>query len=97
MGGNLIEYTTNGSGDFTSTGFARRKLGAKVEITVETQFTWERNTDYYHNLGEQFGVAFYNAWVVPEPSTIGVLLVFGGLTTVRRRRPSARRGSGSFW
>jgi hypothetical protein len=67
MHGNLIEYTTNGSGDFTSTGFARRMLGADVEITLETQFTWERNIDYYHNLGRQFGIAFYNAWVSRVP------------------------------
>jgi hypothetical protein len=67
MHGNLIEYTTTGSGDFTSTGFARRKLGAKVEITLETQFTWERNIDYYHNLGQQFGIAFFNSWVNRVP------------------------------
>jgi hypothetical protein len=87
MGGNLIEYTTTGSGDYTSTGFARRKLGAEVEITVETQFTWERNVDYYHNLGEQFGVAFYNSWV-PEPTTAALApLMVIGLSTRRRRRP----------
>ncbi|MEX2309724.1 MAG: M14-type cytosolic carboxypeptidase [Pirellulales bacterium] len=63
MDGNLIEYTTGGSGDFTTTGFARRRLNAAVEITLETQFTWERNVDYYHNLGKAFGVAFYNSWV----------------------------------
>jgi hypothetical protein len=67
MDGNLIEYTTSGSGAFTSTGFARRILGADVEITLETQFTWERNIDYYHNLGEQFGVAFFNSWVTRVP------------------------------
>jgi hypothetical protein len=63
MDGNLIEYTTSGSGNYTTTGFARRVLDAEVEITVETQFTWERNVDYYHNLGKNFGIAFYNTWV----------------------------------
>ena len=52
MAPNLIEYTTSGSGSYTTTGFARRILNADVEITVETQFTWERNIDYYHNLCE---------------------------------------------
>ena len=52
----------SGGGSYTTAGFARRRLGAEVEITFETQFTWERNTDYYLNLGANFGVAFYNAW-----------------------------------
>jgi hypothetical protein len=86
MNGNLIEYTTSGSGDFTSTGFARRMLGAKTEITVETQFTWERNIDYYHNLGQNFGVAFYDAWL-PEPASSALCcLTLACLTTGRRRR-----------
>ncbi len=94
MGGNLIEYTTSGSGNFTSTGYARRVLGADVEITVETQFTWERNIDYYHNLGEQFGIAFYNSWV-PEPSSAVLMLVAGAALLSRRcdRRRSSNCGS----
>jgi len=52
----------SGGGSYTTAGFARRRLGAEVEITLETQFTWERNTDYYLNLGANFGIAFYNAW-----------------------------------
>jgi hypothetical protein len=86
MNGNLIEYTTTGSGDYTSTGFARRKLGAQTEITVETQFTWERNIDYYHNLGQNFGVAFYDAWV-PEPASSALgCFTLARLVTGRRRR-----------
>ena len=46
---NIFAYPS-GSGDFTTAGYARRRLGADVEITFETQFTWERNIDYYHNL-----------------------------------------------
>lgn len=87
MGGNLIEYTTGGSGSYTSTGFARRLLDAEVEITLETQFTWERNVDYYHGLGEAFGVAFYNTWVVvPEPGSAGVLGGMAGIGLLKRRR-----------
>lgn len=52
----------SGAGSYTTAGFARRMLGAEVEITFETQFTWERNTDYYLGLGANFGIAFYNAW-----------------------------------
>jgi hypothetical protein len=59
---NLLEYPSGG-GNFTTAGFARRLLNAEVEITIETQFTWERNVDYYHDLGKNFGVAFYQAWV----------------------------------
>lgn len=57
----------SGSGNYTTAGFARRLLDAEVEITFETQFTWERNTDYYLNLGKNFGVAFYNAWAPDLP------------------------------
>ncbi len=67
---NVLEYTS-GNGDYTTTGFARRILDTRpanvsprvVEVTLETQFTWERNVDYYHHLGELFGIAFYTAWV----------------------------------
>jgi hypothetical protein len=34
-----------------------------AEITLETAFSWERNVDYYHDLGEKVGIAFYEAWV----------------------------------
>ena len=53
----------SGNGSYTTTGFARRLLGADVDITLETSFSWERNVDYYHNLGKNFGIAFYQAWV----------------------------------
>jgi hypothetical protein len=52
----------SGGGSYTTAGFARRLLDAEVEITFETQFTWERNTDYYLTLGANFGIALYNAW-----------------------------------
>jgi hypothetical protein len=34
-----------------------------TEVTLETAFSWERNIDYYHDLGEKVGIAFYEAWV----------------------------------
>jgi hypothetical protein len=48
---------------YTTTGYARNSLGAAVDVTFETQFSWERNIDYYHQEGENFGIAFYQAWV----------------------------------
>jgi Zinc carboxypeptidase/Cytosolic carboxypeptidase N-terminal domain len=53
----------SGQGSFTTTGYARGELGADVDVTFETSFSWERNVDYYHKLGENFGIAFYQAWV----------------------------------
>ena len=47
----------------TTTGYAVNSLDAAVSVTFETQFTWERNIDYYHKEGENFGIAFYEAWV----------------------------------
>lgn len=52
----------SGSGNYTTAGFARRMLGAEVEVTFETQFTWERNVDYYLALGASFGIAMFDAW-----------------------------------
>jgi hypothetical protein len=68
---NLLTYEST-SGSFTTTGYARRILdkraasvttGRVAEITLETAFSWERNVDYYHDLGEKVGIAFYEAWV----------------------------------
>jgi hypothetical protein len=66
----LLTYQST-SGSFTSTGYARRILDKRAagvtprvtEITLETAFSWERNIDYYHDLGEKVGIAFYEAWV----------------------------------
>src|SRR4051812_36485357 len=68
---NLLTYQST-SGSFTTTGYARRILdkraaavttGRVAEITLETAFSWERNVDYYHDLGKKVGIAFYQAWV----------------------------------
>lgn len=63
---NVLEEVSGG-GSYTTAGFARRLLGAEVEITFETQFSWERNTDYYLGLGANFGLSFYNAWAPRLP------------------------------
>jgi len=67
---NLLTYQST-SGSNTTTGYARRILDKRAsgvtprvtEITLETAFSWERNIDYYHDLGEKVGVSFYKAWV----------------------------------
>ena len=68
---NLLTYQST-SGSYTTTGYARRILdkrpanittGRVTEVTLETAFSWERNVDYYRDLGEKVGIAFYQAWV----------------------------------
>lgn len=67
---NLLTYQST-SGSYTTTGYARRILDRRpagatprvVEVTLETAFSWQRNVDYYHDLGEEVGIAFYQAWV----------------------------------
>ncbi|MCI0492597.1 MAG: hypothetical protein L0Z07_06650 [Planctomycetes bacterium] len=59
---NLLQWQS-GLGAYTTTGYARDELGADVDVTLETQFSWERNVYYYHDLGKNFGIAFYEAWV----------------------------------
>ncbi len=67
---NLLTYQST-SGSYTSTGYARRVLDKRAagvtprvtEVTLETAFSWNRNIDYYHDLGEKVGIAFYEAWV----------------------------------
>ncbi len=67
---NLLHYQST-SGSYTTTGYARRILDQRaagvtprvVEMTLETAFSWERNIDYYHDLGQKVGIAFYEAWV----------------------------------
>src|SRR5690606_16971081 len=63
---NILEEES-ASGNFTTAGFARRLLGPEVEITFETQFTCERNTDYYLALRKNFGLALDNAWAPDLP------------------------------
>ncbi|MEM7577181.1 MAG: M14 family zinc carboxypeptidase [Planctomycetota bacterium] len=68
---------------WTSANFAEAFLMAQVDVTFETMFGFERDLAYYTQLGENFGVAFYDAWV-PEPAAaLGVAWL--GLTTLRRR------------
>ena len=55
---NVLEVDSTGS-NWTSANFAEAFLGAEVDVTFETQFGYDRNLDYYHQLGANFGVAFY--------------------------------------
>ena len=48
---------------WTTANFSESFLNAAVDITFETQFGFDRPLEYYHTLGENFGIAFHNAWV----------------------------------
>jgi hypothetical protein len=91
---NLLTYEST-SGSYATTGYARRILdkrpanittGRVAEITLETAFSWERNIDYYHDLGEKVGIAFYEAWAVPEPSTFAMAVTAVSIFWFRCRR-----------
>ncbi len=73
------------STNWTSANFAEAFLAAEVDITFETQFGFERPLSYYHTLGQNFGLAFHNAWV-PEPGTAIVALMFFPMLTRQSRR-----------
>lgn len=60
---NLRETDSSGS-NWTSANFAEAFLGAEVDVTFETEFGYERNLDYYHQLGANFGIAFFEDFVL---------------------------------
>ncbi|MEM9353290.1 MAG: M14-type cytosolic carboxypeptidase [Planctomycetota bacterium] len=63
-----VDETDSTSTNWTAANFAEAFLGAEVDITFETEFGNNRPLSYYQTLGENFGIAFYNAWVqVPNP------------------------------
>jgi len=47
----------------TSANFAELELGSEVDVTFENQFGLNRPLDYYAQLGENFGVAFFSDFV----------------------------------
>ena len=49
--------------NWTTANFADLVLNADVDITFETAFSNNRPLSYYHTLGENFGIAFYNSWI----------------------------------
>jgi hypothetical protein len=59
---NILEVAS-GNGSYTMAGFARRILGARIEVTQESQFAISRPIEYYHDLGANFARAMYEAWV----------------------------------
>lgn len=48
---------------WTTANFADILLNADVDITFETEFGNNRPISYYHDLGENFGIAFYSDFV----------------------------------
>lgn len=58
-----VDETDSTSTTWTSANFAESFLNAEVDITFETEFGNNRPLSYYETLGENFGIAFYNAWI----------------------------------
>ncbi|MGI9457851.1 MAG: PEP-CTERM sorting domain-containing protein, partial [Aeoliella sp.] len=48
---------------WTTANFGDLFLNADVDITFETEFGNNRPLSYYHDLGANFGIAFFNAWI----------------------------------
>jgi len=59
---NVQQVDSSGT-SWTTANFADLLLDAEVDITFETEFGNNRPISYYHTLGANFGIAFYNAWV----------------------------------
>ena len=53
-----VESTSTG---WTAANFGDFLLNADVDVTFETEFGNNRPLSYYHTLGENFGLAFYNS------------------------------------
>lgn len=58
-----VRQTDSTGSSWTTANFADLLLNAEVDITFETEFGNNRPLSYYHDLGANFGIAFYNAWV----------------------------------
>ena len=64
-----VRQTDSTGSSWTTANFADLLLNAEVDITFETEFGNSRPLSYYHDLGANFGVAFYNAWIrVADPA-----------------------------
>jgi len=59
---NVLDTDSTGT-SWTTANFSDHLLNATVDITFENQFGLNRPLSYYHTLGANFGIAFYNAWV----------------------------------
>ena len=61
LAGTVVDDDSSGTG-WSTANFAESFLGAKVDITFETQFGRRRNVDYYNNLGKTLGIAFFETY-----------------------------------
>ncbi|MEM6853082.1 MAG: M14 family zinc carboxypeptidase [Planctomycetota bacterium] len=59
---NIIEVDSTSTG-WTSANFGEAFLGAEVDVTFETEFGLNRPLEYYHQLGANFGIAFFEDFV----------------------------------
>ncbi|MBX3424731.1 MAG: hypothetical protein KF688_03530 [Pirellulales bacterium] len=63
-----VLQVTSGGGSNTTIGFSQNYLYADLDVTFENQFAISRPSSYYHDLGKNWGLAMYQAWVqVGEP------------------------------
>ena len=61
---NLLQQPSgSGVGSKTATGFAQTFLGADMAVTLENQFAISRPMSFYHDYGQNVGLAMYEAWV----------------------------------
>lgn len=58
-----VDEVDSTSTNWTAANFAEAFLNAEVDITFETEFGNNRPLSYYETLGENFAIAFYNAWI----------------------------------
>ncbi len=58
---NVLDTDSTGT-SWTSANFAEAFLGARVDVTFETQFGKHRALSYYRDLGRNFGLAFEKAF-----------------------------------
>ncbi|MEM1099204.1 MAG: M14 family zinc carboxypeptidase [Planctomycetota bacterium] len=79
-----VQEIDSTSTTWTSANFAEAFLTAQVDVTFETMFGFNRELEYYTQLGANFGIAFHDSWV-PEPNSIAIFAAFG-MFGMRRRK-----------
>jgi hypothetical protein len=82
--GTVVDVDSTGT-SWTSANFAEAFLGARVDITFETQFGRRRNINYYTNLGAEFGKALFDTFRPTDGDTnFDGVVNFADLVTLAR-------------
>lgn len=91
---NVLTDDSTGT-SWTSANFAEAFLGAKVDITFETQFGFERPKSFYTTMGRNLGMAFADAFLpTPGDSDFDGDVDFTDLLTLARNYDTP---SGATW